>query len=177
MTETKYSPEWTQIYEDVINANQEQFKEIIELGLAIGVVVSKEAPKVRGREKYGECIPIKKDHLRQFCRYDYLIKIYEPNAMHMDDEQRHILMEHELMHISAHEDEAGELVISTSGHDVEDFREIIAKYGWNWARDKHEQMTWDDYEDEEYEATEVTPTTSKSRPMLPEGQRLIGAPQ
>ena len=175
MTETKFSPEWTQIYEEVINENQEQFKEIIELGLAIGVVISKEAPKVRGRDKYGECIAIKKDHLRQFCRYDYLIKIYEPNVAYMTDEQKHILMEHELMHISAHEDEAGELVISTSGHDVEDFSTIIRKYGWEWARDKNGQMTWDDYEEEECEATEVAPAVTRTHPQLTDESRLIGA--
>jgi hypothetical protein len=102
----------------------------------------------------------KKDHQAQFIPHDYIIKIYEPNVSYMNDMQKRILMEHELMHIKVAESDSGDLKISTKTHDVEDFKDIIEKYGIDWAEDLHQQMTWDEYEDDD------------EAPALPEGGQL-----
>ena len=150
MSETKYSEEWAEIGQQVINEFADgKFKSIIELGLSIGYVVSEDAPERNGRATLADCIPIKKDHQRQFNHHDYLIKIYSPNVAYMNEAQKRILMEHELMHIKASENEDGELKIGIRHHDVEDFKEIVKKYGMDWAKDVHQQMTWEDLTDDE----------------------------
>lgn len=107
----------------------------------------------------GECIAVKKEYHKRFIPHDYLIIIYEPNVQHMTPEQKKILVEHELMHINAYENEEGETKLGINPHEVEDFQEIIDKYGADWAKDVHTQMTWDDY-NEEY--IETDPQEEKS---------------
>ena len=85
----------------------------------------------------------------KFIPHDYLIKIYAPNVTYMTDMQKRILMEHELMHIKASENTDGELKIGTKPHDTNDFKDIIEKYGIDWALDVHQQMTLDEFIDEE----------------------------
>lgn len=156
MNETEYSEFWAEIGASVINEfAEDKFKPIVELGVGIGYVVSKESPTVNGVPKMAECIAVKKDHQKQFMPHDYLIKIYEPNVSYMTNEQKRILMEHELMHIHAYENKDGELTIGTTAHDVNDFRDIVEKYGYDWSKDVHQQMTLDDiYPPEEEETTE-----------------------
>ena len=166
MNETEYSEFWAEIGQKVINANAEgKFKPIVEFGIGIGYVVSKEAPQTNGVAKMAECIPVKRDDQRQFIAHDYLIKIYEPNVAYMTNEQKMILMEHELMHIHAYENKDGDLQIRTTPHDCNDFRDIIEKYGYDWAKDVHQQMTLDeiyppeeDAEADEEEAAETEET-------------------
>ena len=161
MKETKYSPEWAKIGQSVINEfAEDKFKPIVELGIGIGYILSDDKPSVNGKAKLAECIPVKKDHQAQFMPHDYLIKIYSPNVDYMNDTQKRILMEHELMHIHAYENGDGEVKIGTKTHDVEDFKDIIEKYGIDWAEDLHQQMTWDEYEDDD------------EAPALPEGGHL-----
>ena len=153
MDETKYSQEWAEIGTSVLNefAN-DKFKSIIELGICIGYVTSGETPDRNGIPTLAECIPIKKDHQRQFIEHDYLIKIHEKNVQYMTDIQKRILMEHELMHIHCYETKDGDLKIGTNAHDVNDFRDIIEKYGYDWAKDVHQQMTFEDLANEEEES-------------------------
>lgn len=163
MNETKYSELWAEIGQKVINKFADgKFKPIIEFGIGIGYVTSKESPSVNGIPKLAECIAVKRDDQRQFIAHDFLIKIYEPNVAYMTNEQKCILMEHELMHIHAYENKDGDLKIGITAHDVNDFRDIIERYGYDWAKDIHQQMTLDDIypeepaEETDEEATEET---------------------
>ena len=167
MEQTQYSPEWAEIGQSVINEfADEKFKNIAELSISIGYVLSKESPDRNGKAKLAECIAVKKDHQAQFIPHDYIIKIYEPNVAYMNDMQKRILMEHELMHIRATEDSSGDLKIQTAPHEIEDFKDIIEKYGIDWAQDLHQQMTWDEYETDEDE--EETDQVEGERLQLPE---------
>jgi hypothetical protein len=61
MEQTKYSPEWAEIGQSVINEFADsKFKSIVELGVGIGYVLSKESPEPNGRPKLAECIAVKK---------------------------------------------------------------------------------------------------------------------
>lgn len=152
MNETDYSTEWTEIGQSVINEFADgKFKSIVELGISIGYVLSEDSPERNGIKTMAECIAVKKDHQRQFTPHDYLIKIYAPNVDYMNDVQKRILMEHELMHINCYENGNGDLKIGINNHDVQDFRDIIEKYGIDWSKDVHQQMTWDEYEVHEEE--------------------------
>ena len=150
MDESKYSEAWSEIGMSVLNefAN-DKFKSIVELGIEIAWVESEDSPVRNDVPVLAECIAVKKDHQRQFIPHDYLIKIYAPNVTYMTDMQKRILMEHELMHIKASENTDGELKIGTKPHDVNDFKDIIEKYGMDWALDVHQQMTLDEFIDEE----------------------------
>lgn len=166
MDETKYSDKWTEIGQSALNEfADEKFKHIIEFGISIGYVTSEESPETNGVKKLAECIPVKKDHQRQFNPHDYLIKVYEPNVAYMNDIQKRILMEHELMHIKCYENSDGDLKISTNTHDVQDFKDIIEKYGMDWAKDLHQQMTWEDLEDDADE--EEAPQLQGTQLLLP----------
>lgn len=59
---------------------------------------------------------------------DFTITIYTQNIQKFTDEQVKILLEHELMHIGVDEDRK----MYVKPHDLEDFREIIDKYGAYW---------------------------------------------
>lgn len=50
----------------------------------------------------------------------------------LDERQRRALVDHELCHLWVDETDDGELVLGTAGHDVEEFRGVIARHGlWN----------------------------------------------
>lgn len=61
--------------------------------------------------------------------------MYEPNIAYMSDRQILILLEHELLHIKIEDTDNG-IKYKTRGHDYDDFKSIIQKYGVDWADDK-----------------------------------------
>lgn len=70
-----------------------------------------------------------------FNPFDYEIIMYEPNIAYMSDRQILILLEHELLHIKIEDTDNG-IKYKTRGHDYDDFKSIIQKYGVDWADDK-----------------------------------------
>ena len=61
---------------------------------------------------------------------DFTITIYTQNIQGFTDKQVKILLEHELMHVGVSEDKK----MFVKPHDLEDFREIIDKYGAYWDK-------------------------------------------
>lgn len=77
--------------------------------------------------------------------YRYIITFYENNIQAMTDAQKIILVFHELLHI----DESFEKI---KKHNIEDFRELIGKFGCNWDIDPNlPNILADDYEDDDNE--------------------------
>ena len=152
MDKTKYSEAWAEIGQSVIDEfAKDKFKSIVDLGISIGYVLSEKSKGTKDNKVLAECIPVRQDHTKQFNPHHYLIKIYEPNVKYMNDKQKRILMEHELMHIKARLNDDDEIEAGTIAHDVQDFKDIIDKYGIDWAEDMSQQITWDDYESNEEE--------------------------
>jgi hypothetical protein len=82
--------------------------------------------KKQGYKKIlGQCIKVREID-KVFVKADFYIVIYEPNCEGFTDEQYKILLEHELLHIGAR----GNIM----NHDLEDFKQIVDKYGTDWAR-------------------------------------------
>ena len=79
----------------------------------------------------GECIKVK-DVYKVYTDADFLIVLYEPNVEHLSDKQLEILIHHELLHVGIGEND-GEPRYLIRPHDVEDFAEIIKRYGVDWA--------------------------------------------
>ena len=62
-----------------------------------------------------------------FLPFDFIITFYEPNIYYMTENQKKILMLHELKHI-----DVGERGLTIRPHDIEDFKSIIKTYGLEW---------------------------------------------
>lgn len=80
----------------------------------------------------GKCIRASKE-LNFFSDYDYIIQVSGDLWDGLNDEVKHILMYHELKHIYIKTNEkTGETEYKIMKHDVEDFADIIKKYGVDW---------------------------------------------
>ena len=88
--------------------------------------------KSNRREVYGQCEKVP-DRYRWIIPYDFTITLFEPNIERLDDEQIRILLLHELMHVGIDVD-GNEETYYVVAHDVEDFRDIIDKYGMDWSQ-------------------------------------------
>lgn len=69
------------------------------------------------------------DKMKAVCGYDFIITFYQPNCDTVSDAALKILMQHELQHVGF-DPESGKCTIIP--HDVEDFANIVNKYGIEW---------------------------------------------
>lgn len=91
---------------------------------------SEHEKKEGGKIIAGQCekVPVK---YRWAVPCDFTITIFEPNVERFTEEQMQILILHELMHIGI-ETDGNEETYSIVPHDIEDFKEIINRYGIGW---------------------------------------------
>jgi len=75
--------------------------------------------------KYAECRKVKSSY-KAFIPYDYIITFYDYNTSLLSQNQKKLLMYHELKHI----DSTGGII----PHDVEDFSDILKNFGIDWAK-------------------------------------------
>ena len=85
----------------------------------------------RGRTIYGQCEKVPEKY-KWAVPCDFTITIFEPNVEHFTEEQMRILILHELMHVGIEED-GNEEKYYIRPHDVEDFEEILERYGMDWS--------------------------------------------
>jgi len=69
---------------------------------------------------------------KYFVSFDYLIEISEDVWQALDNEQKRILVFHELMHVLVVINKAGDYMYKLKSHDVEDFSKLIKLYGTDW---------------------------------------------
>ena len=120
--------EYTAIAEEIIK--EPDFDEIRDY--ASFVVLSSEEEKTKNKQVvYGECKLVQKLY-KLFCPYDFLIIIYDVNAASFSPEQMRILIEHELRHMG-YDLEGNEPTPYIVPHDYEEFKQIMDKYGIDWA--------------------------------------------
>ena len=99
--------------------------------IRIGFLRSFREKRSHGKDVLGECVKVNELY-EPFCPYDFLIVIYAENIVQLNDEQMYVLMFHELLHIGMDEKD-GELKYRVLPHDIEEFDEIISRYGLHWA--------------------------------------------
>jgi hypothetical protein len=104
----------------------EELSYIRDYEIKIGYVLSGEAKKQDGRIVFADCRKVTGPY-QAYLPYDFLITFYEPNVDILSDNQKKILMWHELKHIG----------ISHKGlklvpHEVDDFKVILRKFGIDW---------------------------------------------
>ncbi|MEN6312786.1 MAG: putative metallopeptidase [Clostridiaceae bacterium] len=98
---------------------------IPEYGIRIGYVLSQEQPPGT-KIKYADCCKVKLTY-QAWLPYDFIITFYEPNTELLSENQKKILMLHELKHIGI-----GEKGLKLEEHDREDFADILKRYGIDW---------------------------------------------
>lgn len=92
----------------------------------IAFVLRSEAPRTNGRVTLGKASkvsPMAQVHIP----FDYIIWIAADQWGALSTQQREALIDHELCHL-----QWSEGVAKIRGHDVEEFTEIIARYGYWW---------------------------------------------
>lgn len=92
----------------------------------ISYLRSHEQKKSKGKTVFAECRIIKGIYTA-YLPFDFIITFYNPSICGMTDNQLKILMLHELKHIGV--DLKGFMIIP---HDIEDFSDIITRYGMDW---------------------------------------------
>jgi len=123
--ECEVSEELQQLGEMII-AGKPELLYIALNNIKIGYVVSYKGKKQDGRIVHADCrkvIPL----YRAFLPFDFVITFYFPNTHYMTDNQKKILMLHELKHVGI-----GPKGLRVEPHDIEDFTSIISKYGIDW---------------------------------------------
>ena len=115
---------------DLIN-NEPGLAYIKNSGATVCFLTSSMEKKSKRRVVFAECEKIPSKY-RWAIPCDFTITVFEPNVERLTDEQLRILMLHELMHIGIDED-GNEEQFYIVGHDIEDFRDIIDRYGLDWA--------------------------------------------
>lgn len=99
---------------------------IRDFDVKIGYVRSFEAKRDKGRFINADCRKVNGTYTA-YLPFDFIITFYEPNVYHMTENQKKILMLHELRHIGM-----GEKGLRIEPHDVEDFRDILYRFGIEW---------------------------------------------
>lgn len=123
---------WGILAEKVIDSH-EDLQWIPAMGVRIDYIESNKEKKASGnRTVYAQCKRIDELH-KLYCPYDFVIIFYLPNIGQMSEEQKMILLYHELLHIDYRENKDGDFTYCCRPHDVEDFKKIIAEYGMDWA--------------------------------------------
>lgn len=103
---------------------------IRETEVSIGFMSSNKAKVSNGKTVFGQCERVP-DRYRAFIPYDFLITVYEPNVIDFTSQQIRILLHHELLHCGVNMN--AEPTYKVVPHDVEEFNEIIDRYGLDWS--------------------------------------------
>jgi len=126
------SDKWAELAQTVIDKHPD-IQWLRTMNIRIDYVTSSKAKTASGdRSIHAQCKRIDEFH-QIYCPYDFVIIFYLPNIGHMNDDQKKILLYHELLHIDYHETKDGEITYCCRPHDIEDFKKIIAEYGMDWA--------------------------------------------
>jgi len=102
-----------------------EFRFISDYGIKIGYVQSyenKTGPKIT----YADCRKLNEVY-KAYLPFDFIITFYYYNTEILSENQKKIIMLHELKHI-----QITERGLTVRPHDIEDFKDILARYGNEW---------------------------------------------
>lgn len=127
------SEEYTQIAHELIQ-NEDSLAHIRDSNAQIIYLSSEHERKSGKRLVFGQCEKIPEKY-KWAVPCDFTITVFAPNVERFTDEQIRILLFHELLHIGIEQD-GNEEVYSVIPHDIEDFEEILNRYGMRWTDDE-----------------------------------------
>lgn len=106
----------------------------------IGYLSSKHQKQTKLKIIFAECEKVQ-DKNKWAMPYDFTITVFEPNVVNFTEEQKRILIFHELLHVGIEKKKRVESYFIVP-HDLEDFKLIIDKYGTEWNKEgKNENVS------------------------------------
>ena len=131
MDKREVSEEFAEIGARVIQ--EEESLVDIRNSLATIVYLTSEQRKMsKGKKVCAQCERVP-DKYKWSIPADYTITVFLPNIEGFSEEQKRILIFHELLHIDIDFDQDGNDIYSVKPHDYEDFKEIIDRFGTDWS--------------------------------------------
>ena len=94
---------------------------------------SEHAKKGDGKIVFGQCEKVAEKY-KWGIPCDFTITVFETNVEKFTEEQIKILLFHELLHVGIEFNADGTENYSVKGHDLEDFKVIIERYGTEWSK-------------------------------------------
>ncbi|MDU4960183.1 MAG: putative metallopeptidase [Sporomusaceae bacterium] len=119
------SPELQKLGEAVI-AGMPELAYISTYDIRVGFVLSYESKKSSSKIVAADCRKVTGPY-QAYLPFDFIVTFYEPNMAYMTDNQKKVLMLHELKHIGI-----GPKGLRLEPHDIEEFETIITRYGLRW---------------------------------------------
>ena len=107
--------------------------DVRESGVRVAFLRSELEKKTKTKIVYGQCERVPDKYLWA-VPFDFLITVFSPNTERFTEEQLRILLLHELMHIGVEKD-GNAYDYYVKEHDIEEFSEIIKRYGIDWSKE------------------------------------------
>lgn len=114
--------------------NEPELEYIKRSQVRIGYLVSSHQKQTSKKIIFAECEKVQ-DKNKWAMPYDFTITVFKPNVVNFTQEQKRILIFHELLHVGIERKNRKENY-SIVPHDLEDFKLIINKYGTEWNREE-----------------------------------------
>ena len=131
MDNREISDEYAEIGAEVIET-EESLIDIRNSHATIIYLTSEQEKKAKGKRVCAECEKVP-DKYKWSIPADFTITVFLPNVEGFSEEQKRILMFHELKHVGIVFNSDGSESYNTVPHDYEDFKEIIDRYGTDWS--------------------------------------------
>lgn len=111
---------------------ESSLEDILSSNVQIIYLSSNHKKKNGEKVVFGQCEKVQEKY-KWSIPCDFTITVFEPNCEGFTEDQFKILLFHELLHVGIELKEDGTESYSIKGHDLEDFKEIIERFGTNWA--------------------------------------------
>lgn len=123
--ECEVSPE-LQLLGKAVIAGMPELAYIQAYDIRVGFVLSYESKVKNGKIVMADCRKVTGPY-KAYLPFDFIVTFYEPNMAYMTDNQKKVLMLHELKHAGI-----GPKGLRMEPHDIEDFENILTRYGLRW---------------------------------------------
>lgn len=135
MDTRQISEEYAEIGDRVIK-REKSLEHIRESNATIVYLTSEVVKTHDGKKVCAQCERVP-DKYKWSIPADFTITVFLPNVDGFTEEQKEILMFHELLHVGIVKNPDDSETYTTCPHDYEDFKEIIDRFGteWNIVRD------------------------------------------
>ena len=122
--------EYAEIGADLIK-KEPSLRDVRDSEVTIIYLSSEHEKKENGKVVGAQCEKIPQKY-KWAIPCDFTITVFEPNVERFTEEQMRILIFHELLHVGIERD-GNEETYRIIPHDVEDFKEILDRYGIGWS--------------------------------------------
>lgn len=132
MDKREINERYAEIGQELIE-NEPALIDIKNSGATIVYLSSEHAKKDKDKLVMGQCEKVAEKY-KWGIPCDFTITVFEPNIEGFSDEQIKILLFHELLHVGIGYNSENAESYYIKGHDLEDFKIIIDRFGTDWDK-------------------------------------------